>query len=219
MAAMRVRMNEAITEESVLLYGDDGTLAEVSLEDALRLARTRSMDLVEEHERPRVLRGGAVVCRLLRLQRPVVWEGAAAGRSERTDEPPLDPELWFHTDHCEGRHYLVGNPHTFPGRLAAWCPSKRIGFCVSKSEIAECSRETSYYLKGFLAGQEPAPPVSDEGDPLPPDDPEDRAWARAAELFQRTGSWNARFRICEVCGARLLPSNTKSTCEHAHVPR
>lgn len=50
---MPFRTNEEITEETVLLYGDDGTLGEISVADALQLARSRSMDLVEEWERPR----------------------------------------------------------------------------------------------------------------------------------------------------------------------
>jgi Translation initiation factor IF-3, N-terminal domain len=218
---MRVRMNEAITEESVLLYGDDGTLAEVPLADALQLARDRSMDLVEEWERPRPPRpGGAVVCRLLRVGRPLVWERTADASAARGgDGPELDPELWFHTEHCEGRHYVLGNGHTFRGRIHAWCPAKRLGFRVSKSDITECSRETTYYVQGLLAGQEPAPPVNDEGDLLPSGDPEYRAWVHATELFRQTGMWNDRFRSCEVCGARLLPSNPKPTCWNAHEPR
>ena len=216
---MRIRMNEAITEESILLYGDDGTLGEVPLADALRIARSRSMDLVEEWERPRHRPGGAVVCRLLRVQQPLLWEDAAGGSPDRTDGPELDPELWFNTAHCDGRHYLLGNGQTFRGRLHAWCPSKQLGFRVSMSEIADCSKETTYFLKGFLAGQEPGPPVDDDGDLLPPGDPEYRAWVHATELFRQTGSWNERFRICEQCGARLLPSNPKPTCWHAHQPR
>ena len=139
--------------------------------------------------------------------------------SEQTDEPELDPDLWFTTENCEVRHYLLGNPHTFRGRLSAWCPSKRRSFCVSKSEIKDCSRETSYFLKGFLSGQESRAPLDDDGDLLPPDDPEYQAWARATELFHQTGSWNDRFRICDRCGAWLLPSNPEPTCWYAHGRR
>ena len=216
---MRIRLNEAITEETVLLYGEDGKLGEVPLADALRIAGARSMDLVEEWERPRPPRGGVVVCRLLRIPRPLIWEGGADPSAEQTDEPELDPDLWFTTEHCEVRHYLLGNPHTFRGRLSAWCPSKRRSFCVSKSEIKDCSRETSYFLKGFLSGQESRAPLDDDGDLLPPDDPEYQAWALATELFRRTGSWNDRFRICDRCGARLLPSNPEPTCWYAHERR
>lgn len=217
---MRIRLNEAITEETVLLYGDDGKLGPVPLADALRIASSRSMDLIEEWERPRQWRRGAVVCRLLRIPRPLVWEGGASERSDdRSDAPELDPDLWFTTEHCEVRHYILGSAHTFRGRLSAWCPSKQRSFCVSKSEIRDCSRETSYFLKGFLSGQEAEAPGNEEGDLLPPDDPEYQAWARAAELFRQTGHWNDRFRICDRCGARLLPSNPEPTCWYAHGRR
>ncbi|HWO22668.1 MAG TPA: hypothetical protein VNO30_28105 [Kofleriaceae bacterium] len=216
---MRVRMNEAITEESVLLYGDDGTLAGISRADALALARSRAMDLVEEWERPQPRRAGAVVCRLLRVQHPLVWESSAEASVDRGGGPELDPDLWFVTAHCEGRHYVLGNGHTFRGRIHAWCPAKQLGFRVSKSDITECSRETAYYVRGLLAGQEPAAPVDDEGDLLPPDDPEYRAWVHATKLFGQTGSWNERVRLCEVCGARLWPSNPKPTCWDAHQAR
>lgn len=212
---MRIRMNEAITEESVWL-SDDGTLQQVPLADALRIAKSRSMDLVEVWEWPRRRPEHAVVCHLLRIQRPLVWEDTTGGSARRAGDPELDPDLWFETSHCKGHHYLLGNGHTFEGRLHAWCPSKKVSFRVSKSEIGDCSRETTYFLKGFLTGQEPAPPVDDDDDLLPPDDPEYRAWVHATELFRETGSWNTRFRTCEVCGARLLPANPKPTCWHEH---
>lgn len=213
---MRVRMNEAIEEESVLLYGDDGTLEEVATADALELARSRAMDLVEEWEPPRPQPArGSVVCRLLDVPKPVVWELVP----EPGAEPELDLALWFHSEGCAERHYLIGNPHTFPGRISAWCPRKMMSYCVSKSEIAECSTETAYFVKGFLSGSEPRAPVDEAGDRMPPSDLEYRAWARATQLFQQTGTWNSRFRICEVCGARLLPSNPRATCWGEHIPR
>lgn len=136
----------------------------------------------------------------------MVWEGAgeSSANDERPGEPALDPVLWFTTGHCEGRHYLLGNPHTFPGRLSAWCPSMRRGFSVSKSEIAECSNETTYFVKGFLSGQEAGAPSDEAGDLLPPDDasfePEVHLLGRARAALNRpsgherhacTSGWSA----------------------------
>jgi hypothetical protein len=213
---MRIRINEAITEQTVLLYGDDGKLGEMPLVDALRLASSRSMDLVEEWERSTPPRKAAVVCRLLRIPRPLVWEGGADTDVEQDDEPALDPDLWFTSEHCDGRHFILGNAHTFRGRLSAWCPSKKRHFAVSKSEIVGCSRETTYFVNGFVSGQEPDVPLDEEGDRLRPDSPDYQAWARASELFKLTGSWNDRLRLCDRCGARLLPSNPEARCWFAH---
>lgn len=213
---MRNRLNEDITDAFVLLYGDDGTLSEVSSAEALSIAKSRGRDLVEEWEPPRAVTRGAVICRIMNVRRPLVWESAP--RAIMTTEPQLDTDLWFEAGHCEGRHYvLVSNPHTFVGRFSAWCPSKKVGFCASKSEVTACSRETTYFLKGLLCGQEPDAPVNDDGDHLPSSDPEYRAWIEATDLLQDTGSWNARFRTCTVCGARLLPANPRTECWRGHA--
>jgi hypothetical protein len=206
---MRNRLNEEITEETILLKGDDGKLSEVSVTEALSLARARGMDLAEVWATPHPAPKATVVCKLLRIRRPLVWEQLPT--DEHSVARELDESLWLRTNHCDGDHFLLGNPHTFPGRLSAWCPSKKQSFCISKSEIAQCSKETSYYLKGFLSGQEPEAPVDDEGDLLSME-----AWYAATELFQQTGSWNARFRVCSECGARLLPSNPQKTCRVRH---
>lgn len=221
LASMAIRINEAITDASLMVDAGDGTFAEMSRAAALELAAKEGADLVEVWERPHQRPPGTVFCRVLRLRRPVVWERAsgASGATDATSaasSPTHDPALWFRHEHCDGMHYVIGNPHTFPGRLSAWCTTKNQRFRVSKSEIAECSRETTYYLKGFLAGQEPGPPVSADGDVLPPDDPEQHAWIDAADLFLETGIWSSQFRICEQCGARLLPSNPREQCWHAH---
>ncbi|BCM89426.1 hypothetical protein IAD21_01272 [Abditibacteriota bacterium] len=77
---------------------------------------------------------------------------------------------------CSGKHYLLYNPHTFPGRMGAWCLLKRVHFCVSKSEIEDCSSEARYWIRGFLTGCEPNAPKDEEGDYLPEDDPSSQRW-------------------------------------------
>ena len=52
-------------------------------------------------------------------------------------DPEFDTQLWFTLDGCcADRHYLLHNPHTFPGRMAAWCPLKKVRFNISKSKSA-----------------------------------------------------------------------------------
>lgn len=99
--------------------------------------------------------------------------------------PDVDPELWFDTEQC-GRHYLLdGNPHTFPGRMYAYCAERGIRTRVSKGEISDCSAQTRYFVRGFLSGNEPAPPESDS-----PTAPAPLAWSDAVARFRDTGYWN-----------------------------
>ena len=98
--------------------------------------------------------------------------------------PDVDPALWFDTDKC-GRHYLLdGNAHTFPGRMRAYCAERGIRTRVSKGEIGDCSEQTRYFVRGFLSGNEPAPPESDSGT-----EPAYLVWSDAAARFRDTGYW------------------------------
>jgi hypothetical protein len=109
------------------------------------------------------------------------------------DNAPLpsdvDPLLWFENSRC-GRHYLVaGNPHTFPGRMYAYCVHEGIYTRVSLGEMASCSEQARYFVRGYLSGSEPPPPQEDDGRPLADDDPRWRAWCAATERFRETGEW------------------------------
>lgn len=118
--------------------------------------------------------------------------------------------LWF-IGSCGSRDYLLPeNGHTFHGCMTAWCPSRQVGYNVSLSEIAEMSHESRYFIKGFLAGDGPAPPYDDEGD-LDPDDLQ--AWRSAIARFNRTGYWYGRWGTCRVCGCVLLPDLAGELCE------
>ncbi|ROP28285.1 hypothetical protein EDD30_1026 [Couchioplanes caeruleus] len=98
--------------------------------------------------------------------------------------PDVDPGLWFDTEQC-GRHYLVdGNAHTFPGRMLAYCAERGIRTRVSKGEIGDCSEQTRYFVRGFLSGNEPAPPESDSGT-----EAAFLAWSDTAVRFRDTGYW------------------------------
>lgn len=119
----------------------------------------------------------------------------------------VDPALWFDSMPC-GRHYFVdGNPHTFRGRMWAYCPAKGIYTRVSKGELEHCSREAEYFMRGYLSGNEPGPPISEDEDLLPEEDPRMIRWRIAVELFRETGYWIEGQRPhCDLCGAELLPS-------------
>lgn len=128
-------------------------------------------------------------------------------------EPEFDPSLWFTMgDCCPGKHYLLYNPHTFPGRMGAWCPVKRVQFCVSKSSIEDCSVEASYWIRGFLAGCEPDAPTDEQGDYLPEDNPAYERWREDIKQFPETGLWILGDRECQRCHGQLLPTNPGQLC-------
>jgi hypothetical protein len=79
------------------------------------------------------------------------------------NEQQYDERLWFNHRGCLGRHFLLGNPHTFPGRMMGWCERKQRSFFFSKTEVEECSPEAAAWIEGFLAGNEPSPPRDSEG--------------------------------------------------------
>ena len=97
-----------------------------------------------------------------------------------TNELPsgIDPRLWIRTPACGERDFLLGNSHTFLGRMAGYCPHRDQGFSVSKNELIETSAEASFWVEGFLRGNEPGYP----------DEPGNQeAWRRALGEFYRAG--------------------------------
>jgi hypothetical protein len=100
-----------------------------------------------------------------------------------------DSKLWVELSHCEGKHYILGNPHTFPGRIMMWCPNKEVSFFMSKNEIQKCSKEAEYWIKGFLTGNEPEPPVGD--DEMPDfESKEYSEWKDHIKEFHSKGIWD-----------------------------
>ncbi|BBH17736.1 hypothetical protein Back2_20230 [Nocardioides baekrokdamisoli] len=92
----------------------------------------------------------------------------------------IDPSLWIRTAGCGWADYLFGNPHTFPGRMHAYCPHQRRNFAVSMSEVLDASTEARYWIVGYLHGNEPERPEG--GD-------EDRRWLSDREAFHAGGDW------------------------------
>lgn len=99
-----------------------------------------------------------------------------------------DEQLWFMHEGCEGKHFLIGNPHTFKGRMWAWCPIKQRTFFVSPPEMVEQSVEAKYWVDGFLHGNEPDPPKNSEGN-TEFDSESYRNWQRQCEAFRSKGFW------------------------------
>lgn len=102
--------------------------------------------------------------------------------------PKFDKNLWFEHLGCTGRHYFLGNPHTVPGRILAWCPEEKRSLFVSLSSIKAMSKVSSYWVQGYLHGNEPAPPVGEHEVP-DFDSSEYKRWRRKTANFRRNGKW------------------------------
>ncbi len=118
-------------------------------------------------------------------------EAARRARARYGVDYPLDVQRWFQHSDCGGRDYLIGNPHTFRGRIAAYCPHEDVGFTVSKQDIDVLSPSAQAWLEGYLAGAEPepqevfGPDIHDVG-------VEDERWVRWQQLvrdFRASGTW------------------------------
>lgn len=139
-----------------------------------------------------------------------------------TKEMEYDEALWFYHEGCEGRHFLLGNPHTVPGRIWAWCPATEQTIFVSLSDIGNRSPMAGYWLSGYLHGAQPDPPVDPEMG-VDFQSAAYREWAQAAALFLKTGFWSDQLRFCERCGQKLLSAEMGATCvkceEHGRADR
>jgi hypothetical protein len=114
-------------------------------------------------------------------------------RKMKVAAPEFDRALWFEHLGCHGRHFLLGNAHTVPGRLLAWCPRDERSLFVSRADIGRMSRAARYWIEGFLHGNEPEPPAGRDG---PPDFTSSayRRWQADAAAFRTSGTWPTRRR-------------------------
>ena len=97
-----------------------------------------------------------------------------------SDQPDfVDTRLLFFVRDNPGRHYFIGHPHTFRGRIEAW-NEEGYSLSVSKSEITEMTDAAAIWLDGFLAGSEPPPPETDDGETQ-------RAWEILRATYRATG--------------------------------
>jgi hypothetical protein len=192
------RFDEAIDADRVYVDLGTGRSELMARDAAIAAAHERGLNLVAWWP------GGQppISCILAKVTSPLRWERAPA------DDEPIDERLWFEGT-CGNRDFIIGNGHTFVGRIAAWCPTKSISYRISLGEIGDMSEESRWYLRGFLAGVEPGWPVDADGDT---DEADLRAWRAATRRFRSTGSWYGRWGTCDVCGCVLLPDTAADRC-------
>jgi hypothetical protein len=199
------RFDEAIEADEVLVFDGTRPAELMARDEAIAFARGRGANLVAWWPGTADQTPSCVVAK---VRLPLRWERLPA----EDTPPPIDERLWFEAP-CGGRDFVVGNGHTFIGRLAAWCPHDQVGYNVTLGAMEAMSDECRYFVAGFLAGSEPGYPTDDEGES---DEADLVAWRSATRRFRRTGSWYGRWGTCEVCGCVLLPDTAADRC-HEHL--
>jgi len=130
------------------------------------------------------------------------------------DNLDIDENLWFYLsdDDCMEKHFIIGNPHTFHGRIMGYCPEKKTSFYFSIKEIKSMSIQTEYWIKGFLSGNEPEAPLDEDGDTIYSGEKYD-FWSKSIQLFHEYGYWHKGERLCDICGKKLYHSWPHLQCE------
>jgi hypothetical protein len=104
----------------------------------------------------------------------------------------IDAALWIRCSKTGDRDFLVErNPHTFPGRMAAFCPhdEAQSDYNVSVAEVEECSAEARIWMRGFVVGGEPGAPLDDEGFEIADTEALHRDWDLARSTYRESGYW------------------------------
>jgi hypothetical protein len=118
------RFDEGIEAAGVYLDRGEG-FEPIARDEAIAFAHELGANLVAEWPADGQAEPWCIVAK---VAQPPRWERVPV------DEPAIDERLWFEAT-CGSRDFLVGNGHTFVGRMAAWCPSDGVGYHVSLSQL------------------------------------------------------------------------------------
>jgi len=104
----------------------------------------------------------------------------------------IDPALWIRCRQTAEQDFLVERkPHTFAGRMAAYCPHDPTfsDYNVSAAEVDDCSDEARWWIRGFVVGGEPDAPLDGEGYEVAEGDPPYQRWEAARAEYLESGYW------------------------------
>ncbi len=107
--------------------------------------------------------------------------------------PDYDPELWVILEGDESRCYLLGNAHTWPGRMVVWGEEIGRTFAASTYQVTDASDAARRWMDGFLHGNEPTPGEylgigEFAASNLDDDDPAFPRWRAALQDFHVNGT-------------------------------
>jgi len=78
--------------------------------------------------------------------------------------------------------------------------------------MGEMAESTEIWVKGFLTGCEPDPPIDQDGQ-TDFSNPTYKVWEQTVELFRHTGYWHTdEIRHCVGCNNPLLRSESEEKC-------
>ena len=105
-----------------------------------------------------------------------------------------DPNLWVEVDGLDGKLFIMGNPHTYPGRITGWSYEGNHSYYFSKDEVTAASDAARYWIDGFLSGNEPTLAEylgigPEQAARLDDDDAAIARWHEALHAFCTTGDF------------------------------
>lgn len=103
-----------------------------------------------------------------------------------------NPDLWVEVDGYPGKLFIMGNPHTFPGRITGWSYDNDESLYFSKNEITASSEAARWWIEGYLHGAEPEPDEylgvhPHDVDDMDNGDPRLNQWLDALATFRQNG--------------------------------
>jgi hypothetical protein len=112
--------------------------------------------------------------------------------SDEAAHSATDPDLWVEVAGHDGKLFIMGNPHTFPGRITGWSYEGNHSLYFSKAEVTAASDAARWWIDGFLHGNEPSLAEYLGIDPgqaerLEDDDPGVARWRDAVGAFRSSG--------------------------------
>jgi len=130
----------------------------------------------------------------------------------------LDGQLWVWNSK-RGRGLIAGRGSRHPGSFLVLWGHATDAISARLTEIEGCSEESSYWLRGMLAGTDLPPwfgpffdsthivDVSDSGWSIE-EDSRYELWRKAVARFEKTGVWRYPSDLkCKICGRSFFPQD------------